>query len=108
MLTLHLQEADNFRSMVLDYAAADFPPIGSANIADKKKTATDALSLFLNCRWSKMSRFDLVLVHNSLGALYQPGARLLHDQLYIKVSPRSSKFYWWHRPEAHTYITAYC
>ncbi|DBB10642.1 hypothetical protein WJX82_008607 [Trebouxia sp. C0006] len=69
-------EADNFRSMVLDYAAADFPPIGSANIADKKKTATDALSLFLNCRWSKMSRFDLVLVHNSLGALYQPGLKL--------------------------------
>ncbi|KAL0026013.1 hypothetical protein WJX79_001151 [Trebouxia sp. C0005] len=69
-------EADNFRSMVLDYAAADFPPIGSANIADKKKAATDALSLFLKCRWSKMSMFDLTLVHNSLGALYQPGLKL--------------------------------
>lgn len=73
--------------MVLDYAAADFPPIGSANIADKKKAATDALSLFLKCRWSKMSMFDLTLVHNSLGALYQPGAWLFHDQLYIEVSP---------------------
>lgn len=60
--------------MVLDYAAADFPPIGSANIADKKKAATDALSLFLKCRWSKMSRFEVTLIHNSLGALYQPGA----------------------------------
>ncbi len=78
--------------MVLDYAAADFPPIGSANIPDKKKAATDALSLFLKCRWSKMSRFDLTLVHNSLGALYQPGAWLLHDQLYNEVFPRYSHF----------------
>ena len=61
-----LQEADNFRSMVLDYAAADFPPMGSAEIPDRNKAATDALSLFLSCRWSKMTNFEVMLVHSDV------------------------------------------
>ncbi len=61
--------------MVLDYAAADFPPMGSVNIPDKNKAATDVLSLFLCGRWIKMSHFEVTVVHNALGALYRPGAK---------------------------------
>ena len=80
-----LQEADNFRSMVLDYAAADFPPMGSAEIPDRNKAATDALSLFLSCRWSRMNNFEVMLIHNALGCLYREGACYFWDNLYSSI-----------------------
>ena len=48
----------------------------SADVPDKNQAAKDALSLFLRCRWSKMSNFEVTIVHNALGVLHRPGLKL--------------------------------
>ena len=48
--------------------------MGSDDVFDKPGTARGAVTLFLSCRWSKMTNFDMSIIRNAIRMRYPQDA----------------------------------
>ena len=69
-----MQVKEELLQLVLHYAREDFPLLETdhEDNSDKQKVAEAAVALFLSCRWSKMSIFDMTIIRNAIRMRYPP------------------------------------
>lgn len=93
-----LQVKSELLHLVLHYAEKDFPPMGTdhEDNPDNHRIAEAAIALFLSCRWSRMSIFDMAIIRNAIRIRYPPedtpplGIRHAHTTLDLAVEFLSS------------------